>query len=315
MRLFELLLLLSNVGLFVLAIFLKEGQRRFPVFITSGITTLLLIIHWTMEGYRVQLFFAYCITILFITISGYCYYKKTAFRNISRFKLGIAYSAIAIMLIITAGLMYAFPVFNLPEPTGENKIGTQTFHFVDVNRAETFDGIGNRNRELMVQIWYPAQNTSGNPTPFIVEGPLLKEEPLSKTLGLPPIIMNYLKYIPSHSYEGAEISTKYDSYPLIILNHGYKSSRIFHTSQAENLASHGYVVASIDHTYSAFATVFPDGRTATMKTDEYLIRETEYRDKVGTVWTEDVSFILDQFESINSGQLPTPFKGKLDDVT
>ncbi|GGF98370.1 hypothetical protein GCM10010912_48800 [Paenibacillus albidus] len=159
----------------------------------------------------------------------------------------------------------------------------------------------------MVQIWYPAQNTKGNPAPFIADEPMLKEEPLSKTLGLPAIIMNYLKYIPSHSYEGAEISTESGSYPLVLLNHGYKSSRIYHTSHAENLASHGYIVASIDHTYSTFATVFPDGHTTTMKTDEYQIRETDYRNKVGKVWTDDVKFILDQLEQIHSGQIPTLF--------
>ncbi|WDZ55840.1 hypothetical protein MF622_09640 [Paenibacillus polymyxa] len=42
MRLFELLLLLSNIGLFALTVLLKKGRRRIPVFVASGIATLLL---------------------------------------------------------------------------------------------------------------------------------------------------------------------------------------------------------------------------------------------------------------------------------
>nr|WP_231116799.1 hypothetical protein [Paenibacillus polymyxa] len=77
MRLFELLLLLSNIGLFALTVLLKKERSRIPVFVASEIATLLLVIHWTMEGYRVQLFFPYCITIIFLAISGYSYFKKS----------------------------------------------------------------------------------------------------------------------------------------------------------------------------------------------------------------------------------------------
>lgn len=76
MRLFELLLLLSSIGLFALTVLIKKGWRRIPVSVVSGFATLLLVIHWTVEGYRVQLFFPYCITILFLAISGYSYLKK-----------------------------------------------------------------------------------------------------------------------------------------------------------------------------------------------------------------------------------------------
>ncbi|WP_432408154.1 hypothetical protein [Wukongibacter sp. M2B1] len=312
MRLFEIMLFLSNVAILVLMIFLKNNNRRMILTIVSGISSIFLVVHWIVEGYRIQLFFLYCITILILVGSIYTYFKTPVSRTISRLWLALLYAFIVVAMLITASFMYAFPVFKLPEPTGNYKVGTQTFHFVDPNRNEIFDEDRDDKRELMVQVWYPAQNTKGNTAPFIPDRPMLKEEPLAKALGLPAMITEYLKYIPSHSYEGAEISTANSSYPLVILNHGYKSSRVYHTSQSENLASHGYIVASIDHTYSTFATVFPDGRTATMKTDEYLIAETDYRDMVGKVWTDDVAFILDQFELINSGQFQTKFKGKLD---
>lgn len=101
MRLFELLLLLSNLGLFALTVSLKKGRRRTPLFALSGIATLLLVIHGTVEGYRIQLLFPYYITILFLVISGYRYLKKTGLPKIPRFMLGSVYTAIAIMLVGT----------------------------------------------------------------------------------------------------------------------------------------------------------------------------------------------------------------------
>ena len=47
------------------------------------------------------------------------------------------------------------------------------------------------------------------------------------------------------------------SFPLVIVSHGYPGSRFFLTYLTENLASKGYVVAAIDHTDSVFGDVKP----------------------------------------------------------
>jgi hypothetical protein len=62
------------------------------------------------------------------------------------------------------------------------------------------------------------------------------------------------------------------------------------TALAEDLASHGYVVAGIDHTYESFATAFPDGRVTTC-----LARQDPRRDraeKMAAGRAADVSFVL-----------------------
>lgn len=141
---------------------------------------------------------------------------------------------------------------------------------------------------------------------------------MAANYGLPGFTFQHLKYVPSHTYLGAEISSAQSSYPLIVANPGFGSSRFLHTAQAEDLASHGYIVAVIDHTFNTFATEFPDGRITTSTTsglfspDHDYRTERENRDKLGKVLTEDVTFVLDQFELIQSGQLPSRFKGKMD---
>lgn len=316
MRLFELLLLLSNIGLFALTVGLKKGRRRTPVLALSGVATLILVIHWTVEGYRIQLFFPYCITIVFLAVSGYSYLRKTGSPKIPRFMLVSAYTAIAGMLVVTAGLMYALPVFQLPEPTGEFQVGTQTYHFVDAQREEIFGEASEGKRELMVQVWYPAQAGTGKYAPFIPDTSILRY--MAAEYGLPGFLLQHLKYVSSHSYSRAEVSSAQASYPLILANPGNGSSRFLHTSQAENLASHGYIVAVIDHTYNTFATEFPDGRITTNTSNELFSpshdyrTESENRDKLGQVLTDDVTFVLDQFGLIQSGQIPSPLKGRVD---
>ncbi|MFM9281803.1 alpha/beta hydrolase family protein [Paenibacillus jiagnxiensis] len=316
MRLFELLLLLSNISLLALTVVLKNGRPRIPVFVASGAAMLLLVIHWTVEGYRVQLFFLYCMTILFLAVTGYRYFKKNGQMRIPRFLAGSAYTTIAIMLVGTAGLMYAFPVFKLPEPTGEFKVGTQTFHFVDTNREEIFDEGRDGKRELMVQVWYPAQSGTGRYAPFVPDAQILRY--MAADYGLPGFTFQHLKYVSSHAYSGAKVSSAQTSYPLILANPGNSSSRFLHTSQAENLASHGYIVAVIDHTYNTFATKFPDGRITTGTTNNLFSPDQDYRtsrgirDKLGKVLTDDVTFVLDQFELIQSGQIPSHLKGRMD---
>jgi predicted dienelactone hydrolase len=49
---------------------------------------------------------------------------------------------------------------------------------------------------------------------------------------------------------------------VLIFSHGGGEARETYAAQLEDLASHGYVVAAISHTYDAVLTVFPDGRHA-----------------------------------------------------
>lgn len=316
MRLFEMLLFLSNLGLLVIIFSLNSNIRRFALLITSGASFVFLIIHLFVEGYRLQLLFPYCFTVLMIILSFKYYCKAPVSPHASYIRRILGSILIVMALFITAALMYVFPVFKLPVPTGDFKVGTQALHFVDRDREEVFDKTTNGKRELMIQVWYPAQNTSGKPSPFIHDAKIMN--PMAKNYGLPGFAFEHLKYVLSHSYEEADISSQYSSYPLIIINPGFGSSRFLHTSQAENLASHGYIVAVIDHTYNTFGTVFPDGRITTCKTNDFFSPENDYqtemdnRDNIGKVLTDDVTFTLNQFELINSGQIPSSLKGKLD---
>jgi predicted dienelactone hydrolase len=316
LRLFELLLLLSNVGLLAASIWRR--RKYLLLLATSGTSAILLIVHMLIESLRIQLIFPYGYTLVMLVISIYSYVKQTSekqtpSRSAHKRWMVSGYSLIAILLAATGTLLYLFPVIKLPEPTGDLLIGTQTFHLVDEDREERFAETPGGKRELMVQIWYPAQHTSGKPYPFMPDADqLLKAEPLSSMLGLPKMFMSYMKQIPTHAYENAEAAISNETYPLILLNHGFGTSKMYQTSQAENLASHGYIVASIDHTYSTFGTVFPYGTLTTLRTYEEQFIDKDYREMVGQAWTDDILFTLDQLERMNAGEVPSKLQGRID---
>ncbi|MEV6102786.1 hypothetical protein [Nocardia sp. NPDC051981] len=216
----------------------------------------------------------------------------------------------AVTVSVTAAAIVAFPVFVVPAPSGRLPVGTHALHLVDTQRQEIFDD-SDRPRELMVQLWYPAQARQGRRAPVIPDSPAVIGE-MARGFGLPANALAYLPTIKSHSWIEAPLATSERPYPLLLLNHGYGSAGYFHTTQAENLASHGYVVAAIDHTYSSLATRFPDGRVTTMRTDEERIGEYDYRSTVGEVWTKDIQFTLGRLAAMNDGTIPSMFTHALD---
>jgi hypothetical protein len=76
----------------------------------------------------------------------------------------------------------------------------------------------------------------------------------------------------------------------------------------EEIASHGYVIIGINHTYDASVTVFADGRV-TPASPEFMehvnsragsIEESfQFRSAVADYRAEDIKFIVDQLEQIN----------------
>lgn len=310
MRLLEILLLLSNFVL-LFSIFVFKRFSKKTLLIGNLVSLLILILHFVVEGFRWQLLLSYALVIAFFAVSLYRYIKgKNGGKQKQKVLKVIAVSLAVVLIIVSAGLSYLLPVFRLPVPTGSYSVGTQTFCFEDRDRDEIFTEDKSDKRKLMVQVWYPAQNINGKKLSSYIPGS--KEMLIAltkKEYPVPEILLDYLKYVKSNSYEEAEISSSSKSYPMILLNHGLGMNGYNHTSLAENLASEGYIVVAIDFTYSTSATIFPDGKTTYY---DAPANTTELKNDLMKVWTEDIEFVINQFEKINSGDITSIFKGKID---
>ncbi|PYE50353.1 dienelactone hydrolase family protein [Paenibacillus barcinonensis] len=312
MRLFEMLLVLSCFALMMNVLFVGRNTKKTDLAIAMG-SSVIFVVHLLSEGYRWQMLLIYITTGLLIVIVSSRYFQKSRNYKLGKLLKYSLASIIVVLMVVSVGLSVYMPVFHLPKPDGPEQVGTQTFHWTDLSRDEVLTADQSDKRELMIQIWYPAERKDNSKSEFLFpkDKEMFKKyiQTYANSLHLPEFVFDYWKYSRTNTYENAEIVPSTSPYPLVLLSHGMGTSRVLHASQAENLASHGYIVVTIDHTYSTFATIFPDGRVTDYKTKVKTIDE---RRTIGEIWTEDVKFVINQVEKLNSGAIESQFKGKMD---
>lgn len=142
--------------------------------------------------------------------------------------LAIAGGVLGLLLVLAAAAvpLALLPFKAGPAPTGELAVGTVTYHWVDANRPEMFTPDPDDRREVVVQFWYPAGGEPGGYT----------------------------------AREGVPVSSARPTYPLLIFSHGAGGLRQSNVSTFMELASHGYIVGSLDHPYHTSFTTLSDGR-------------------------------------------------------
>ncbi|MFF5227738.1 alpha/beta hydrolase family protein [Dactylosporangium sp. NPDC000521] len=138
----------------------------------------------------------------------------------------------------------------LPAPTGRHHLGTVALHLADRSRPDPWVP-AERVRELMVQLWYPAPDARRLPlAPWV--------SPAFAALVNPPGSGYELPL--THARLGAPALP--GRRPVVLYSPGFGVERTASTAVAEELASHGYIVVTIDHTHDSPLVEFPDGRVA-----------------------------------------------------
>ncbi len=178
----------------------------------------------------------------------------------------------------------------LPEPTGPFPVGTTSLYLKDVSRPDPW-AAGVSARELMASLWYPATPSGGRRARYMT--PAESELQLTSR-GITGVPQDALSTVRTNAVSDAAPTGGQRSLPLVGLSPGFTNSRSTLTALAEDLASHGYVVAGIDHTYESFATAFPDGRVTTCLAREAPRRGPGFWEKVVAGRAADVSFVLGQ---------------------
>lgn len=148
---------------------------------------------------------------------------------------------------------------NKPVPTGEYAVGVFSFTVKNDREETMYNAIGTK-RSIPVKVYYPVTKESVKELP--------KARYMSKaTIGA--IRKNF--YVPLNyeklEQDGSNRSECYENapfiegerFPLILFSHGAGSFMEAHTYLYIELASHGYMVATIGHPYEALITELDDG--------------------------------------------------------
>ena len=179
----------------------------------------------------------------------------------------------------------------LPEPTGTSAVGVTSLWLTDSSRPDPW-AVGVSARELMVSLWYPAVPSDGRPAPYMTPAESELQLTSRDITGVPP---DTLSTVRTNAAADAGPAGRARSLPLVVLSPGFTNARSALTGLAEDLASHGYVVAGIDHTYESFGTAFPDGRATTcLARQARRRRDTGFGEKIVAGRAADVSFVLGQ---------------------
>ena len=226
-------------------------------------------------------------------------------------------------LCCIAGLSVTPP--KLPHPSGPFGIGRVGFDWIDASRAHRFSADPKSPRELMVYLWYPTshQNARGSYLPGAkqMDSHLDTRRRMMENFGASwPLIVSGAIF--SHAAEHSPVAEKPIRFPVIVFSHGRGGSGFTYTSLIENLVSHGYVVAAIEHTGSAMAVWFPDGRLIPFHEDAMpagLSPSERFQRMAASIsagideGAADVRFVLDRLTEMTSGDVHQfPLAGRLD---
>ncbi|MFQ6336074.1 alpha/beta hydrolase family protein [Bacillus sp. AF62] len=304
MNFWEVVLIIVNFSL-LSWVLLVGGETKKWSKLATLVAVVMVTVQLLAEGFRWQMIPAYVSPVILIL----CYLltgRKKGFRSSGIFI--VKTSLLCIYLSVAVALPLLMPVFSFEEPTGPHRVGTKVYHWIDHQRNEPYSKNPTDWRELMVQIWYPAaEKSKGDREPYIRNINELSKG-LEKKLSIPAFAFSHMELVKSHSFMDLQLSDSENHYPILLFSHGFNGFRNQNTFQVEELASQGYIVLSIDHTFDAAATVFPDGRTAYVQP----INLTDEGDSHIKLWEEDVSFVLNQIEKLNQNDETGFFTGRLD---
>ncbi|MGW6917626.1 alpha/beta hydrolase family protein [Kitasatospora sp. NPDC054939] len=179
----------------------------------------------------------------------------------------------------------------LPRPTGNFAVGRDTVHLVDRGRKDPW--VPAEDRELMLSLYYPAHEGTGTPAPYLAvdEAKALLTDRGQLAEHTTP---ERVAATRTHARAGAvPRATAPRRYPLVVLSPGFTMPRASLTGLAEDLASRGYVVATVDHAYESDGTVFPGGRLLACQACEQVFPTRDLR-RVSDGRAKDLSFVLDR---------------------
>jgi dienelactone hydrolase len=210
----------------------------------------------------------------------------------------IRWSAAGISAWVAIALLIGFIAlerYKLPASTGPYAIGTSILNFTDDSRYEDPASHHGDKRALVAQVWYPAMQSTM---------PIAKYQRWGETTAA----NFYNQLLHTHSRMDAPLAVAGGPFPVLLFGHRWGGQRTQDTALCEDLASHGYVVVSVDHPYNSARVEMADGKI--IAGDEPIegpggesassAQQIAFWNATLDTWADDDIFVLDQLAALNS---------------
>lgn len=280
---------------------------------------ILAVLHVWFDGMRWEMIPAYSLGVAAAVILGgdlrrmagqragaSAHYKALA-SPLRRAGNGAALLLAAIVAVLLPHLL--FPRVSFPRLDGLYDVGRLEVFWTDSTRDEPLTAEVGDKRGLRVSFWYPAESPNGRPLRYHPHPGALAGD-IAPRLGLPSLVFRNLVRARTNSTREPRFSIREGRSPLLLFSHGFEGTRVQSTYEFESLASHGYVIASIEHTYAAVGTVLPDGRRA-ISGGRALIANTVSIVRLIELWAADAKFVLDRLHALPAGDASDTLSGHL----
>jgi alpha-beta hydrolase superfamily lysophospholipase len=210
-------------------------------------------------------------------------------------KISLVITLLALCMGVISAQVFVFgdALPDAPElaPRGEYNVGVRALTLTNADQIDILslseDNPDARyDRELFVEVWYPATLADGE------EQMIMYDDNLGRA--------DQDNLVP-FAFEGratrdAEINADGAPYPLVVVSHGYPGSAYMMTYLTENLASKGYVVVSIAHTESTFTDVTAFGSTLLNRSRDQIF----VIDEMARLNSDETSFLNDLVDAENT---------------
>src|SRR5215204_5446738 len=167
MRPLELIIVILNLIALVIAYVPLGASLRWFKFLPATIVVI-TIVHLLVEQYRWQMVPSYLLTVILFLFTLPNLLKgndNPAAHGTFAFVAG-GFGFLGWLIAIALPII--LPVPHLPTPPGPYAVGSVLYDWTDTTRVETYASTPNLKRELIVQIWYPAQPAADAKTmPFL----------------------------------------------------------------------------------------------------------------------------------------------------
>ncbi|MFD8708759.1 alpha/beta hydrolase family protein [Kitasatospora sp. NPDC059648] len=183
----------------------------------------------------------------------------------------------------------------LPAPSGPYAAGEEVIHLTDESRPDPWVP-SSGPRQLTVTMVYPAVPGTGTPAPYMTLGEAAGVLQRQKVPTGSSITPQNLAGVTTHAFDGAR--PQHGKHPLVVLSPAYENPRMMLTSLATELASHGYVVALVGHTYEDNGETLANGETPACVICD-APPGLDFKAVIASR-ARDVSFVIDQLTHGNS---------------
>lgn len=196
------------------------------------------------------------------------------------------------------------------EPTGPFQVGSIIYEIKDDERKEIFSEDSSAKRKFVVELFYPAQKTEESAcVPYAQDIMAEWKDGLEKASCKEAEIKELTTQM-TYALRAAPVASTKKPYPIVLFSHAFVGLRSSYTNYYEELASQGYVVTAISHTYFCKFTKFPDGSSIPVHMSNmgrYTLEREDDSQELQEIWIDDAKATLDFLQKLNETESTNNF--------